>query len=181
MGMNSTVPSKQGQSVSQQPRVAVHIIIYTDAPHWDCAVHNLRCHTPAAPLLSAREFTVISRAPDSIHVHASYFTEGTPEMCVWFRSFACRAARSHGIFWSVAFCPRGGKLRSFESLPAISWEPAEFPSVPTSVLSPAGTKVTPSAPSHRARGAQKRLTVPCRRLSLFCLDNCIVKNYLSYI
>lgn len=47
---------------------------------------------------------------------------------------------------------------------------------------PAATKAASLRVSvPRARCAQRRLTAPFRHVHLFCLDNCIVKNYLSYI
>lgn len=179
--MNSTVPSKP-RHVPAAQGCCSHRNPHGCSPPGLCSAQPTWPYT-AAPLLSAREVTVISCAPGVCqapdYVHQTTPQKGPPKICVWSSSFASRPARSHGIFWSVAFC-LGEQLRFFKSLPSPRNQPNSL-RCPHLSSGPAGTKTTPSAPVSPSTRCTKRLTGPPRHLSLFCLDNCIVKNYLSYI
>lgn len=102
----------------------------------------------------------------------------------WVRWLYIRRSSLARIFWSATFRPRGNGFALLRTCHLLGT--SHTPWAPTSVPLPpplAGTKAASlhvSVPS-RARCAQKRLTAPFCHFPLFCLDNCIVKNYLSYI
>lgn len=80
--------------------------------------------------------------------------------------------------------PQWKRLCSFETLPSLRNPPnsLRYSHLHSCLYCRLEQRQIPStSQSNGACCAQKSLTMPYCHFSFFCLDNCIVKNYLSYI
>lgn len=127
--------------------------------------------------------SAICQAPGYVHSPQLFHSRVSLNMCLINWLCICRAC-CHGIFWSATFCPNGKGPCSFENLPSLRNQSNSllclhlYSSFHCRLEQ---RQIHSTSQSHWACYAQKKLTMPLCHFSLFCLDNCIVKNYLSYI
>lgn len=166
----------------EKPRVSLRKGRPTGAPPWNRAGHNPHgVHSSPASTCPAVPQTCPVHLPlakhQAIHEHACYLTVGTPRC-------ECGLMAVHSAELAVmefSGRPRSDLGRVFALLkthlpPGTSRTFVLLPPPP-----PRGQRPRPATALGRERCTQKRVTVPFCHSSLFCLGNCIVKNYLSYI
>lgn len=177
----SHITFSQSHWPREKPRVSLRKGRPAGAPPWNRAGHNPHgVHSSPAPMCPAVPQTCPVRLPlakhQATHEHACYLTVGTPQ-CVC-GSMAVHSAELAVMEFSGR--PRsdpGGVFALLKThlLPGTSHTFVPLPPPPR------GQRPGPATALGRQRCPRKRLTVPFCHASLFCLGNCIVKNYLSYI